>query len=135
MSAFDDLKSLIGLAPEASEYTIWRFWNGEQAEDNKRYIVLIENGGPADEDIERPTFNIWFVSRVQDRDLRGFDSDARAISKHLSQNFDNGCLIGVNVVASASGPRPSTDNRFWATMDAQILYSITPQWQNIYCNF
>lgn len=127
MSAYSDLKELIQLAPAASDFVIWRFWNAGSAEDNKRYIVLIENGGRSDQDIKRPTFNAYFVSKVNDSDLTGFSANVESISDYLSKNYKNNCLIGCNVIASASGPRPSTDNRFWATADLQVLYSLAAQ--------
>ena len=127
MSSYDDLKALIQRAPEAINFTIQGLWNGETAEADKRYIVLIENGGPSDEDIQRSTFNVWFVSRQNDSNLGGFHDDVRAISTHLSRSFKENCAFGIIVNASASSPRPSTDNRFWATMDVQVLYSIRPE--------
>jgi hypothetical protein len=123
MSAYIDLKALIALAPEASDYTIWSYWNAGQADDNTRYIVLLKNGGPSDEDIDAPTFNVWFVSKAQDDLMQDFYNDVEAISKFLSKNFSNKCVFGLNVVSSASGARPSEDGRFWSTMDVQVLYS------------
>ena len=108
----DELAALLNASGLTAGYTMQTVANPQQWQKTKRYILLRGAGAGGDRMVRNVTYQVHYISRVNDLLFSEVMADANAMIEYLlAQNFATGCIINCALVLDLSGPYVLEDNR------------------------
>ena len=108
----DDLAQILIDSGLTQGYTLQSIANPQAWQKTKRYVLLRAAGAAGDRFVRNVTYQIHYISAVNDLNVAGMQNDANALVNYLlTQNYATGCIINCALVLDISGPYVLEDNR------------------------